>query len=78
MLTMPVYRTGFAVTGLFALFLNLVLSEEVEDEAPIFTANDADAAADREEWDRIKHGKGAEESDSSEKHTDLEASAEKS
>lgn len=75
---MLVCRTGFAVTGLFALFLNLVLSEEIEDEAPIFTANDADAAADREEWDQIKHGRGAEESDSSEKHTNLEASLEKS
>ena len=71
-------RTGFAVTGFLALFLNLVLSEEIEDEANSITANDADAADDREEWARIKHGKiEGEGSDGGEKSNDLEAPAAK-
>ena len=71
-------RTGFAVTGFLALFLNLVLAEEIEDETRSITANEADAADDREEWARIKHGKmEGEGSDSGEKSNDLEASAAK-
>ena len=67
-------RTGFAVTGFLALFLNLVLAEEIEDEARSITANDADAADDREEWARIKHGKmEGEGSDGGEKSNDVEA-----
>ena len=59
-----------------ALFLNLVLSEENEDETRSITANDADAADDREEWARIKHGKMAEDgSENEEKIKDVEASA---
>ena len=49
------------VTAFMAVFLNLVLTEEIEDEAASFTANEADAADDREEWAQIKHGKDEEE-----------------
>ena len=52
-----VMETGFAVTAFMAIFLNLVLSEEIEDEAASITANEADAADDREEWRQIRHGK---------------------
>ena len=51
-----VLETGFALTGFLAIFLNLVLAEEIEDEAPSITANDVDAAADAEEWKRIRRG----------------------
>lgn len=61
-----------------ALFLNLVLAEEIEDEARSITANDADAADDREEWARIKHGKmEGEGSDGGEKSNDVEVPAAK-
>ena len=71
-------RTGFAVTGFLALFLNLVLAEEIEDEAASITANEADAADDREEWARIKRGKmGEDGGDSTEKSNDIEAPAQK-
>ena len=49
-----VLETGFAVTGFLAILLNLILSEEIEDETVSITANDADAADDREEWARIQ------------------------
>lgn len=50
-------ETGFAVTAFLSLILNLVLPEEEEDEeTPELTANEADDAADAEEWNRI-HGK---------------------
>lgn len=49
------------VTAFMAVFLNLILTEEIEDEAASFTANEADAADDREEWAQIKHGKDEEE-----------------
>jgi len=52
-----VLETGFAVTRFLAIFLNLVLSEEVEDETASITANDADNADDQEEWKRIQRGK---------------------
>ena len=53
-----VMETGFALTAFIALILNLVLVEEVEDEeTPELTANEADDAADREEWNRIEHHK---------------------
>lgn len=69
-----VMETGFAVTGFVAMFLNLVLSEEIEDEAASITADEADAADDREEWERIRRGK-AEGSDSEkgEKNIDEDA-----
>ena len=43
-----------------AILLNLVLAEEIEDEAASITANEADAPDDREEWARIKRGKDEE------------------
>ena len=54
-----VLQTGFALTGFIAMFLNLVLEEEIEDEARSITANDADAADDAEEWSKIRHGNTA-------------------
>lgn len=59
-----VLETGFAVTGFLAMFLNMILSEEIEDEAQSFTANDVDAADDRAEWDRIRRRSKAPGSDS--------------
>lgn len=52
-----VMQTGFAVTAFLAIFLNLVLAEEIEDEAPSITANEADVPDDQEEWARIRRGK---------------------
>lgn len=46
-----------AVTAFLAIFLNLILAEEIEDETVSITANDVDAPDDREEWRRIQHGK---------------------
>ena len=57
-----VMQTGFAVTAFLAIALNLLLPEELEDEAPIFTANEADAIDDAEEWARIRRGKDGEKS----------------
>lgn len=56
-----VMETGFAVTAFLAIFLNLVLAEEIEDEAPSITANEADAPDDQDEWARIRRGKGDEQ-----------------
>lgn len=50
-----VLESGFAVTAFLALFLNLFLEEEIEDEAIDITANTVDAKADEEEWNNIKH-----------------------
>ena len=50
-----VMESGFAVAGFIALFLNLILQEEDEDETVSITANEADKFADQEEWERIKH-----------------------
>lgn len=52
-----VMETGFAVTAFLAIFLNLILAEEIEDEVVSITANEADIADDREEWARIRRGK---------------------
>ena len=50
--------TGFALVAFVSLFLNLVLPEEIEDEEiPELTANEADEADDREEWNRINKGR---------------------
>lgn len=58
-----VMETGFAITAFLSLFLNLILPEEIEDdETPELTANEADVQDDKEEWDRIKHGKAMGES----------------
>lgn len=52
-----VMETGFAVTAFLSLILNLILpEEEVDEDTPELTANDADDAADAEEWNRL-HGK---------------------
>ncbi len=45
------------MTAFLAIFLNLILAEEIEDETVSITANDADAADDREEWEMIQRGK---------------------
>ncbi|KAI4181729.1 MAG: hypothetical protein LQ346_006714 [Caloplaca aetnensis] len=58
-----VCETGFALTAFTAIFLNLVLQEEVEDEVVDEvmdgknTVNRADEEADREEWARIERGR---------------------
>ncbi|KAL8710573.1 MAG: hypothetical protein Q9220_004797 [cf. Caloplaca sp. 1 TL-2023] len=51
-------ETGFALTGFVSIFLNLVLTEEIEDEAipAEGTVDKADEEADREEWARIEKG----------------------
>lgn len=51
-----VLQTGFDLTGFVAMFLNLVLEEEVEDEARSITANNADATDDAQEWSKIRYG----------------------
>lgn len=60
-----VMETGFAICGIAALILNLILPEEDEDEdVPELTANNADDNDDREEWDRInveRYAKGEEQ-----------------
>lgn len=48
------------MTAFLAIFLNLILAEEIEDEAASITANDVDAADDEEEWRQIRHGKDEE------------------
>ncbi|KAL8699285.1 MAG: hypothetical protein Q9201_006092 [Fulgogasparrea decipioides] len=52
-----VCETGFALTAFVAILLNLVLKEEIEDEALEVTANTVDEEADREEWRRIERGR---------------------
>ena len=47
-------ETGFAVTAFLALILNLLLSEDIEDEAVETTANTVDEAHDQKEWERIR------------------------
>jgi uric acid-xanthine permease len=49
-----VLETGFAVTAFLALFLNLFLPEEIEDEVVEITANKVDDEADQAEWERIR------------------------
>lgn len=51
--------TRHLVTAFLAIFLNLILAEEIEDEAPLLTANEADASDDAEEWRQIQHGKAS-------------------
>jgi hypothetical protein len=47
-------ETGFAVTAFLALILNLLLSEDIEDEPVETTANTVDDAHDQKEWERIR------------------------
>ena len=49
-----VMETGFAVTAFLALFLNLILPEENDDEVVEITANTVDEAQDQKEWERIR------------------------
>lgn len=49
-----VMETGFAVTAFLALFLNLFLPEEVDDEVIDITANTVENEADEKEWERIR------------------------
>jgi hypothetical protein len=61
-------QTGFALTAFLALFLNLFIPEEIEDEeTPELTANEVDGEADVQEWNRIRKsvdvGPGAGSSD---------------
>lgn len=56
-----VLETGFAVTAFMSIFLNLMLEEEIEDEAVSVTAADLDRADDEEEWRRIEKGRGKDE-----------------
>jgi len=54
-----IMQTGFAIVAFVTLILNLVLPEEIEDEeTPELTANEVDEPADKEEWARIRAGKG--------------------
>ena len=55
------------MTAFIAIFLNLVLAEEIEDEAASITANEVDAADDQEEWARIKRGKAVADEEVGEK-----------
>ena len=55
------------MTAFIAIFLNLVLAEEIEDEAASITANEVDAADDREEWAHIKRGKAVADEEVGEK-----------
>ncbi|KKY24139.1 putative purine permease [Phaeomoniella chlamydospora] len=48
-----VMETGFAVTAFLALFLNLFLPEEIDDEAIDITANTVEDEHDAKEWERI-------------------------
>ncbi|WPG99426.1 Hypothetical protein R9X50_00224000 [Acrodontium crateriforme] len=53
-----VCETGFALTAFLSLILNLIIPDEIEDdETPELTADHADEIDDREEWNRINHGK---------------------
>ena len=44
----------FAVTAFLALILNLMLDEEIEDEAIDITADTVDVRDDEEEWAKIR------------------------
>lgn len=49
-----VMETGFAVTAFLALLLNLILPEELDDEATAITADVVDERADAQEWEQIR------------------------
>jgi hypothetical protein len=50
-------ETGFAVAAFLSLILNLILPEdEMDEDTQELTADQADDAADAEEWNRL-HGK---------------------
>lgn len=60
-----VMESGFAVTAFLALFLNIFLKEEFDDEAIEITADNADNKADGQEWAKIEHRKKLSHNDSS-------------
>jgi len=47
-------ETGFALTAFLSLFLNLIIPDEIEDEAVNITANTLDDQDDEKEWERIR------------------------
>jgi uracil-xanthine permease len=49
-----VMETGFAVTAFLAVILNLILAEEIVDEAVDITANIVEDENDQKEWERIR------------------------
>jgi NCS2 family nucleobase:cation symporter-2 len=62
-----VCETGFALAAFLALFLNLALPEDIEDEeTPELTADTADDQDDREEWAKITKAKDEESQPSKE------------
>ena len=54
-----IMETGFALTAFVSIILNLLLQEEIEDDAASITADVADAADDRREWSDIRRGTSA-------------------
>lgn len=60
-----VMESGFAVTAFLALFLNLFLREEIEDEAVDITADNVDNKADEREWNAIEPGRKHSHNDAS-------------
>ena len=67
-----VLETGFAVTAFIAIILNLILSEEIEDEVVGETANEADAEDDKDEWRQIRAGHDAKDLELGESSADGE------
>ncbi|KAK5044714.1 hypothetical protein LTR84_010488 [Exophiala bonariae] len=73
-----VMETGFAVTAFLSLFFNLILPEELEDEAMEMTANTVDERDDEKEWERIRRPsqiKAMRKSEDIRQSTDVEASS---
>ena len=73
-----VMETGFAVTAFLSLFFNLILPEELEDEAVETTANTVDDRDDEKEWERIRRPsqiKAMRKSEDIRRSTDVESSA---
>ncbi|KEF59053.1 purine permease [Exophiala aquamarina CBS 119918] len=72
-----VMETGFAVTAFLSLFFNLILPEELDDEAMDITANTVDEKDDEAEWERIRRPsqmKGLRKSEEIRQSTDVESS----
>lgn len=55
-----VMETGFALTAILAIFLNLFLTEEAEDLTAAITTDEVDdETGDPKEWERIQRGPGS-------------------
>jgi len=67
---MLVMETGFAITAFLALFLNLFLPEEIDDEVVDIngTANTVDEQADQGEWEKIRRPSALRKSQDLENH----------